>query len=220
MLKRIKRASGRVKIISLFLILISSIVISGWAFGYGLNNNNDGLVLDIDFSEENYNSSTRTFADKSGNNNHAVSTNPAVFAPDKDGKSTGAMRFDGLTDKITTEVGFTAAEDATYSVWFNHSGTGLRTIIGSSVDTGTIRMNNGSLQMYWDPVTVSQSAGFTVPSGTWNHIVVVKTNGQNKIYFNGVLIWSPTVSNVNINGIKFGQQDSRTDRMFSGYMAG
>lgn len=122
MIKLFKPKRRYNKIIIVGLVLIASVVVSGWALGYGQNNNRDGLVIDIDFSEANYNSGTRTFADQSGNGNHAVSTNAAAFAPDKDGKSTGAMRLNGSSDfAAIANPSTNFASTITVSYWMNLS---------------------------------------------------------------------------------------------------
>lgn len=100
MIKKIKHLSKSVKVIIFLLVLISSAYAASWVLGYGQNNNSDGLVLDLTLSEENYNAATKTFSDQSGNNNNGVSFNNATFSVDKDGKSAGAMSFNGSSDYV------------------------------------------------------------------------------------------------------------------------
>ncbi|MGE5425847.1 MAG: LamG-like jellyroll fold domain-containing protein [Bacillota bacterium] len=217
---KLRKAGWRLRVSLSAAIFLLGAVLAGWAFGYGQNNNNDGLVLDIDFSEENYDAVTRTFRDKSGNNNNAVSTNAAVFAPDKDGKSEGAMAFNGNSDEVVTTYDFTAQQDITYSVWFNRLGsTGLRTFFGSDSNNGTVRLNNSVLQVYWDPTTASLNSGVTISGQQWHQLVVVKTSGQLTVYLDGSYLWGTAVSNIGINNIKFGNQGAQTVRFWGGVIS-
>lgn len=123
--KKFKKTKRWLKIILLLIIISGATTGASLVFGYSQSDNSDGLVLDIDFSADNYNAGSRTFTDKSGNGNNAVSANYTSFVPDKYGKSGGAMSFNGSNDysKID-DVNINNPEALTISAWFRKNGEG------------------------------------------------------------------------------------------------
>lgn len=198
MLSRIKRANKRVRVIILGVFLLAGGLAYSFAFGYGINNNSDGLVLDIDFSQANYNSSTRTFTDRSGNGNHAVSTNPATFVPDKDGKSGGAMNFSTTNDEVVIANNASYKTNSlTVSFWYRPQDKGGRHVIFTTW-TGFTTEINSDRTFKWglNGVTGQYFGTKKINWNEWVYITATFNNAtkQQCIYFNGVKQECQTVS--------------------------
>lgn len=198
MLTKIKRADKRARLIILSLFLLAGGLAYSLAFGYGLNNNSDGLVLDIDFSQANYNSSTRTFTDRSGNGNHAVSTNPATFVPDRNGKSGGAMNFSTTNDEVVIANNASyKTNSVTVSFWYRPQDNGNRHVIFTTWTGFTTEINpdrtfkwglNGPTGQYFGSRKINWNEWIYI-TATFDHA----TKNQ-CIYFNGVQQECQTVS--------------------------
>lgn len=115
--KLFRKKSFRLAIFLMFVI--GALYLTGMAFGYGQNNNNDNLVLDITLDAKNYNASTKTFSDKSNQGNNGVSVNNATFAPGQYGDSEGAMSFNGTSDYvyIPNSASLNISDSITVSYW-------------------------------------------------------------------------------------------------------
>ncbi|MDP3837160.1 MAG: LamG-like jellyroll fold domain-containing protein [bacterium] len=197
MIKLFKPKRRYNKIIIAGLVLIASVVVSGWALGYGQNNNRDGLVIDIDFSEGNYNSGTRTFTDQSGNGNHAVSTNPATFAPDKDGKSTGAMRFITTNDEVVIPHSSSyKTPSLTVSYWYRPEDIGKRHVIFTSWTGFTTELSGTTFKWGLNGLSGQYYGSSSINWDEWVHLTGTfdNTTKQQCIYFNGVKKECQTVS--------------------------
>jgi hypothetical protein len=191
MIKRIKRLSKIFKIVLFILILISGAYISSWALGYGQNNNSDGLVLDMTLSSDYYNADTKTFSDQSGNSNNGVSLNNAVFAPDKDGKSEGAMSFDGSSDHVS--VSESSLNARAMSLWFYSNSNSEQVIAG-----GFLGPTYYSLVYIGNKLSIAGTGGAnakvitqnTYSTNIWHHVVVLRTSlsfpNEFRIFVNGV----------------------------------
>jgi hypothetical protein len=191
MIKRIKHLPKNIKIIIFLLVLISGAYVSSWAFGYGQNNNSDGLVLDMTLSSDYYDSGTKTFSDQSGNNNNGVSANSAIFVPDKDGKSEGAMSFNGSSDYVS--VSESTLNARSMSLWFYSNSNTEQVIAG-----GFLGPTYYSLVYIGNKLSIAGDGGAsakvitqnTYSTNTWYHVVVLRTGlsfpNEFRIFVNGV----------------------------------
>lgn len=198
MLTKIKRADKRARLIILSLFLLAGGLAYSLAFGYGLNNNSDGLVLDIDFSQANYNASNRTFTDRSGNGNHAVSTNPATFVPDRNGKSGGAMNFATTNDEVVIANNASyKTNSVTVSFWYRPQDNGNRHVIFTTWTGFTTEINsdrtfkwglNGLTGQYFGTRKINWNEWVYI-TATFDHATKLQCT-----YFNGVQQECQTVS--------------------------
>ncbi|MDX9779395.1 MAG: LamG-like jellyroll fold domain-containing protein, partial [Patescibacteria group bacterium] len=196
----IKHLSKSVKVIIFLLVLISSAYAASWVLGYGQNNNSDGLVLDLTLSEENYNAATKTFGDQSGNNNNGVSFNNATFSVDKDGKSAGAMSFNGSSDYVNCGNNITdlALGENSFAMgaWakVNQLSTSYNYLVsfgypssGHQAGFGIRNTGNLFLSAYSSPIV---NTSYTVDDiYNWHYYFVVYESNSNQVmfYVDGVL---------------------------------
>jgi hypothetical protein len=157
----------------------------------------DGLVLNLDLTQDNYVAGTKTFADDSNAKRDAVSTNAATFTTDKYGKSTGAMNFNGVNDNVTatgfSELG-TSNRPYSFAGWFKTStGETDGNIIFMSVPSGwclpPVAIDGGYLRGHsWNNGPVSVYSTTPIVANTWYHFVNTwNSSGGLKIYVNGIL---------------------------------
>jgi hypothetical protein len=235
MIRKIKHLPKSFKIGLFILVLISGAYVSSWALGYGQNNNRDGLVLDMTLSSDYYNSGTKTFSDQSGNNNHGVSANNVVFLPDKDGKSEGAMRFNGSTDFVN--MGNSSIYDlqsaGTVSVWVKIPSTWQGATYPNLVSKGASAgwdTNGWSLYVFSNNqigVGMRNGSSTSIRQFTntikdqWTHIVGIWDGTTIRIYQDGVLKASGaqgSVPGTNTNNVFIGR--GPTAHHFGGEVAG
>lgn len=200
--KKWKKLNPRLKIVAIPFLLVGIATIASFVFAYGPNDNKTGLVLDIDFSQDNYNSGTRTFTDKSGNGNNGISSNNAVFVNDKYGRNEKATHFNGSNDYvIVNNVDINNPEALTISAWFRKDGEGSTyecvlhqstnyTIGNSSFWLGVDSADNFTATI--GAVTgVGWQAGQTNIKpviGEWNHLLASWDGSVVKVYINGEYI--------------------------------
>lgn len=170
--------------------------------GNSLESNEDGLVLDLDLTQSNYVSGTRTFADVSGEGNDGVSYAAANFTSDEHGKSKGAVKFNGTGDYIDLPFYISeAAVNANGMSW----GMWIKTIDSDSKNTaitqtswgagtheraGGMGVTSGKAYyiLYNGSHYIQPTSVTTVSDGNWHHIVGVFTlDGYMELYVNGVL---------------------------------
>lgn len=201
MIEKIKHLPKSFKISLFILVLISGAYVSSWALGYGQNNNSDGLVLDITLSSDYYTAGTKTFSDQSGNNNNGVSANNAVFVPDRDGKSEGAMSFNGSSDYVS--AGNSSIYDlqsaGTVSAWVKIPSTWSGNVYPNLVSKGASAgwdTNGWSLYAFSDGrIGIGMRNGSTTSirdftntiKDQWTHIVGIWDGTTIRIYQDGVL---------------------------------
>lgn len=188
--KKWKKLNPRFKIIAIPFLLVGLATAASLVFAYGQNDNKTGLVLDIDFSQDNYNTGTRTFTDKSGNGNNAISTNQATFTNGKNGESNGAMQFTNTNDEVIIPNNSSYKTNSiTVSFLYKPHNIGKRHVIFTSW-TGFTTEINSDRTFKW---------GLYGPSGqyfgtkkiNWDEWVYItgtfdNTSKQQCIYFNGV----------------------------------
>lgn len=188
--KKWKKADKRLKIIALPFLLVGIAAAAGLVLAYGTSNNKDGLVLDIDFSQDNYNSSTRTFTDKSGSGNNAVSTNPAVFTAGKNGQSNKAMAFTSTNDEVVIphNSGYKSSS-ITVSFLYKPRNIGKRHVIFTSWTGFTTEISAGGTFKWGLNGLSGQYFGTKkVNWDEWIYLTGTFDNNSKKqcIYFNGV----------------------------------
>ncbi|MDD3285669.1 MAG: sialidase domain-containing protein [Patescibacteria group bacterium] len=187
--KKWKKANQRLKVIALPFLMVGIVTAASLVFAYGINDNKNGLVLDIDFSQDNYNSGTRTFADKSGSGNNAISTNPAVFTADKNGQSNKAMSFTSTNDEIVIPHNSSyKSASITVSFWYKPQNINKRHVIFTSWYGFTTEINadrtfkwglNGLSGQYFGTKKVNWDEWIYL-TGTFDN-----SSKQQCIYFNG-----------------------------------
>ncbi len=192
----------------------SGVVLFG---GNAYEDSNDGLVLDMDLTEANYVSATKTFADDSGEGNDGVSANAATFSPDKYGMSTGAMGFDGSGDYVDfeTDESLNLTSNFTVSLWARRLGSPnadfpglISNGIGDLTDTSNDVGQNG-WALTWRDGAGNPYVSAYIGNGTgsrrtnnlfisdnnWHHFVLMKNGDNLSLYFEGVLNKSTSINN-------------------------
>jgi len=171
---------------------------------------NDGLVLDIDLTQDNYTAGSKTFTDASGSGNNGVSANAATFTTDNYGQSTGAMNFNGTGDYIDTggAASLNTGNQITVSAWIKP------THWGNTYWDGIVGKSNDSLHGYvLAKLSTSDALAFSIRSGyqasfsplppvnVWTHIVGTYDGANIKIYQDGIEKNStPYIGTVETNG--------------------
>lgn len=147
LIKIVKRKQNNtaIKWFVLAIVAISALYLAGIALGYGQNNNNDGLVLDITLNAENYNSSTKTFTDQSGQGNNGISANNAVFVPGQYGESEGAMSFNGSSDEVRIEGTSYKTQSITVSFWLKPQSQNKRHVLVTTWPGFTTELTSGGI---------------------------------------------------------------------------
>jgi len=167
---------------------VSGVVFFG---GNAYEDHEDGLILDLDLTQNNYDSGTKTFTDDSGEGNDGVSLNVASFTPDKDGKSTGAMSFDGSSDYVSLPA-LPLVENISASVWVYPINIGLNTGLwammlssGSSPNRFYFSAYNNKLQANIGPAILYSNTAY---NNKW-YLMTVTYNNVTKnasLYVDGV----------------------------------
>ncbi len=187
-----------VMIVGIVLLAAGATYAAGVVFfgGNAHGDISDGLVLDLDLTQDNYVTGTKTFADDSGEGNNGVSNNSATFTTDKYGKSTGAMVFNanGYVDTGTKFPSITSV--ITISVWVKPSSTQsniYNDILGNHQDNFkgfVLQQNAGNVNQYsWVYGNGTAWAGgtglFNLSSTQWQHVVIVKNSQNCSVYIDG-----------------------------------
>jgi hypothetical protein len=158
---------------------------------------NDGLVLDIDLTQDNYVAGTKTFADDSGQGNNGVSANAATFTTDKYGKSTGAMSFNGASDYVQGSA--INPQYLTISAWvkwnnFFPGNGGYAIVSNSNTATNGYLLYQATGPPYNRVITfvyTTSIAGIQsttlLNTGTWYHLALTYNGSNISFYLNGVL---------------------------------
>jgi hypothetical protein len=176
----------------------------------GSNIATDGLVLALDAANtKSYISGSSTWNDLSGNGNTGTLTNGPTFSSDNN----GSIVFDGSNDYIDLGNGasINTTNNVSVNVWFKITSaptTSFRGIIakrngaaGITTNYG-INFNSNQFQSYYNTtgtfraLSVNYSSYFT--TNTWYNVFTTlaqnSTNTDVKIYLNGLLIGSGTLT--------------------------
>jgi hypothetical protein len=236
-LQAFKKRQYKVSVMVIAVLVIASTALFSFdVFSQQANS----TVLDMRLAADNYDSATKTFTDRSGNNNDGVSANSAVFETGRYGSVDGAMSFDGSSDyvQINSSDAFTTGADGsfTFSAWVKSSDYSTKQIIISRANpcsnegafTIFIVNNRVYLSFYsnLEPGEVAHYSTNTVlENGNFYNIVWTKTWGQlgAKLYINGVSVDvsgdSTKQGTTYNNNIFIGAQD-RTPGMCNGGPSG
>ncbi|HKK54266.1 MAG TPA: LamG domain-containing protein [Patescibacteria group bacterium] len=164
------------------LIVLSTALFSFDVFSQEANT----AVLDMSLSVDNYDSTTKTFTDRSGSNNNGVSNNNAVFESGRYGSVDGTMSFNGVSDyvEVPDDSSLNPSDGSfTISFWIkvpDWDGSHQNVIIKSSGAGANYRFSLSSGWdgncIFWfqdDRVYGNQYvyAGFDATDGDWHHIV-------------------------------------------------
>lgn len=159
-------------------------------------------MLDISLSSDNYESSTKTFADRSGLNHSAISSAAAVFVGGKYGGVEGAMDFSGGGKYIRVTGGDVNGgswdyPEASFVMWVRPrsvSSTSDQNIvtIESTFEIAINNKNNGfsSVKYASTPWAWRTNSGNHVKNDEWNQIVYTHSNTARKIYVNGEVVYT------------------------------
>lgn len=195
-----------------------------------------------------------TFNDASGNGNNGTAMNGAAFGTDQWGNANNAASFDGVDDyvAIPASAGITPSHNLSIAFRFKTSSSALQILLSKSDWTGTsapnnfqyqIGINGGSLLpsngLFFATAHTGNSCiksqfladhysyGSNTASGTWYCVVLTFNNGVKKIYMNGVLAGTSTVTGTPNNSyidscaggqLRLGVWWQKDPRWFSGLM--
>ncbi|NIK71907.1 LamG-like jellyroll fold domain-containing protein [Paenibacillus sp. BK720] len=165
-----------------------------------ISNMYDGTI----YYSMNENVGSAVASDNSGNNNTAsLLTSGGSASFDINGKEGSALRLSGsYGDYYLSVPNFfdPASTDFTVAAWvkldqasaagsnqtiFAQEGSGGRSILYRDVNTGTLKSFLGG---------VNTTSTGTIPIGTWTHVALVKSGSTIKLYINGVLDTTATVT--------------------------
>ncbi|NCU39551.1 LamG domain-containing protein [Candidatus Falkowbacteria bacterium] len=194
-------------------------------------------MLDISLSGDNYESSTRTFSDRSGLGNNGISVNNALFSNGKYGSVDGAMNFNGASDVVKiSNIIVSNPNELTISAWFKKESGGStyecvlhqnsNYTIGASaywlgVDstdylTATIGANTG---VGW----VAGKTDIKAIYGEWYHLLATWDGSVVKVFVNGEYVkqYSLTSYTNQTSPTRIGASaDSGTNYWFRGEIEG
>jgi hypothetical protein len=188
----------------------AGIVVFGGDYTRG---SNDGLVLDIKLSPDNYTSATKRFEDASGLGNYGISTNAATFTADNYGNNNRAMSFNGTTDMVTRST-IALGTSATFAGWgyatsmsgnmmlWNHQANSYATYYDLFFSGGVISLNTGDSAS--NPFKDSNNVNIPtsiITLNKWYHYAVVVDAVANKatLYLNGEAVGTAVYKNPTSN---------------------
>lgn len=140
--------------------------------------------------------------DESGNVRH-LTNNGAVFTTSRFGTASSSAQFVGAASYMVGGNWFTH-QTFTISLWVKPDATqtAYATIIDNNHLTGinwVLHQNNTSLNNYYfagSPI----SSSFSIPSGQWQSVQIVKTTNSVQVFKNGSLIASNAVGLISYDG--------------------
>ena len=172
------------------------------AFSYSPKIVTDGLVFAVDAAnKKSYPGSGTTWTDLAGNNNGTLTNGPTF-----DSGNGGSIVFDGANDYVNFPH-FDTGNSITVDVWFKkNSGTGYQGILGNWIGIGAgdswlITQNDSKIQFYTMYNSTSGNSvqdTTNISSNVWYNFTGTFTNGLFKIYRNGALTNSNTISQTTI----------------------
>jgi hypothetical protein len=113
-LQVLKKRQYKVSVMVIAVLVIASTVFFSFdVFSQQANS----TVLDMRLAADNYDPATKTFTDRSGNNNNGVSANSAVFKTGRYGSVDGAMSFDGSSDRVFSSLQISPGTPNTVLFW-------------------------------------------------------------------------------------------------------
>jgi hypothetical protein len=171
---------------SLFISILSvlAIIVMSNKNGYTQVDLNDGLIL-------HYSLDGNALDNSSGANNGIVSSIGAYGTTDANGIETKAMLFNGTYEQgmITCPADLmNNLTEFSMSYWFNLSSlTNGMSLVGQDnvLETGFYTSSNRIV--VYHPTSAGVSVPLTAVTGQWNHLSVICSATEMKIYLNGVL---------------------------------
>ncbi|MDD3939811.1 MAG: LamG domain-containing protein, partial [Patescibacteria group bacterium] len=192
------------------VVAVISVVVMVFFISYSLSQTANRAVLDISLSSDNYESSTKTFTDRSGLGNDGISANNATFTTGRYGSIDGTMSFNGTSDYVlgNSNLGIYGNAEFTMSAWVYWEDISWSSNYPSAIGNNSTGLVNRGLSMtfkdgrpaidFWNNRYRANNA---LNVRTWYHVTVVKTPGligsTSKIYVNGIQV-SGTVEGSNV----------------------
>jgi len=178
------------------------------------------------------NAANTTVVDSHGDNTGTASTNTANLY-DASGKINSAFDFDGSSEYFTVVTSSLDNQDTISCsgwVYIDSAGNGNRRGIIESYGTNTwagisIEVGTDNKIKTYIPNPTHALSDILIDSGTsptdqWVHIVVVRTDGDNQLWINGVEedtgTTTSTMSSSNFTGFRVGTYRDANDRFFDG----
>ena len=159
---------------------------------YGIQSKNnpslelDNIVLYFDAGNSaSYPGNGNTWFDLTSNNNDGT----IIGGPIHSFNNSAYFYFDGLNDRIITNLSISGWNAFTFEIWVKYNSTGSREGIVGQNDVVEFGFINSSTLQLWTAGDGSFNWGInnnTLPSNTWHHIVAIGTGSKLKLYVNGV----------------------------------
>ncbi len=159
---------------------------------YGIQSKNnpslelDDIVLYFDAGNPaSYPGNGNTWFDLTSNNNDGT----IIGGPIHSFNNSAYFYFDGLNDRIITNLSISGWNAFTFEIWIKYNSTGSREGIVGQNDVVEFGFINSSTLQLWTAGDGSFNWGInnnTLPANTWHHIVAIGTGSKLKLYVNGV----------------------------------
>ncbi|UTW60781.1 hypothetical protein KFE98_12090 [bacterium SCSIO 12741] len=145
--------------------------------------------------------------------NMTVTASPLTFncnsTIDTGNVSTGSLEFDGSTNYVSVphDASLNPTSEITVEAWiYAHATSGTPKIVGKCKNGGasngwSLGLVNGKVgaEYYTTSGNPIQQSSSTISTNTWTHVAMSwKTNGQKKVYINGVLAGSGSATAFNL----------------------
>ena len=168
---------------------------------YGIQSKNnpslelDNIVLYFDAGNPaSYPGNGNTWFDLTSNNNDGT----IIGGPIHSFNNSAYFYFDGLNDRIITNLSISGWNAFTFEIWVKYNSTGSREGIVGQNDVIEFGFINSSTLQLWTAGDGSFNWGInnnTLPANTWHHIVAIGTGSKLKLYINGIQIVSINAGN-------------------------
>ena len=189
----------------------------------------DGLIFTVDAAnKKSYPGSGTAWNDLSGNANTGTLTNGPAF----DSENSGNVNFDGTNDYIILTSAIT---NSIYTVnfWYktggNDGGYGYFTTDAGSPSKGfamseggtAVELSYGNFYYYNASSATKIPNNTLLTTNTWYNIVAVFDTSSNtiKVYINGVLDVTQSISNIQTSVVHIGRWNSGNNHYINGNMA-
>lgn len=163
---------------------------------------------------------TSTVSDLSGNSRSGTLTNmdPATdWISDTGAGGVRALDFDSSNDFVTSTFSLAANSTQMLSAWFKTRKVSGIQFIATTHDALYLRVNGNKLDGYSNPF-VYMLGTTTLSTNTWHHAVILKTSTQLRLYLNGTLEATASLSGkLEATSIMYlARQNSNTSNLFDG----
>lgn len=187
-----------------------------------------GTIWDITANQKahyklNDDAANTTIADSSGEGNNGTMNGGNTVDKSVAGKIDKAIDFDGTGDFIVPTSNIVLGETSSFALWFNTDTVAAgKIILGKAADNDVYTQITSATTIAVQPDTGGQAKTFTVPTlstGTWYHLIVVRTAQTTRLYINNVESTSggqTLTGNYTVNRI--GRYSNSTTNDFNGRM--